>query len=225
MFLFGSFINGIFIFAACILGLLFKRYIVDELALKMEKAMGLAVVFIATQGFSGSFSTIVVILSLAIGVYVGEKINLEAMMIHLADYLSELLHDPEIAHGFKESVLIFCVGGMAVVGAIDGALLNDHDILILKGIIDGVLALVMVTIYGRGVFFSAPAVFVYEGTIAAIAFFIGDGISQDIIGAINVVGSLVLLTVGLNLMHVGKFSSMNYVPTIFVAIILTIIMA
>lgn len=224
MFLLGSFINGLLIMIAGILGMFFRCFIRADLALTMEKAMGLAVVAIALKGIIGPFDTIVMILSLALGVYLGEMIDLEAKMARLADILADRLHDERIARGFKESVLIFCVGGMAVVGAVDGALLNNHDILILKGVIDAVLALVMTTVYGRGVILSAAAVFLYEGIIAAIVYFGISGIDPAVIDAIDAVGSLVLLTVGFNLLHIGKFKSMNYVPAIFVAIILTIIL-
>ena len=72
---------------------------------------------------------------------------------------------PGIAQGFVTATLIFVVGSMAIIGAIDSGLRNDHDVLIMKGIIDGFTSIILSSTLGIGVAFAAVPVFLYQGII------------------------------------------------------------
>ena len=190
--------------------------------------MGLCCILIAIDGMICEFNTLNVLISMAIGTIIGEKIDLEGRMYKLAASLEKIFKDRNIGKAFSSASLIFCVGGMAVIGALDGGLMNSHDTLILKGIIDGILALFMASSLGIGVIFSAVLVFIYEGAIALLASPLSSVLSlgsEMVINNLSVTGSLILLGVGLNIVKIGKFKSMNYVPAIFVSIILTAIIS
>ena len=73
-----------------------------------------------------------------------------------------------IAEGFVTASLIFVVGSMAVIGALDSGLRNDHNVLITKGLIDGFTSIILASTLGIGVMLSAVPVFVYQGLIALL---------------------------------------------------------
>ena len=221
MAIFGSLVNALGIVIGSILG----TYVLKD---TMEKGMGLCCILIAIDGMICEFNTLNVLISMAIGTIIGEKIDLEGRMYKLATSLEKIFKDRNIGKAFSSASLIFCVGGMAVIGALDGGLMNSHDTLILKGIIDGILALFMASSLGIGVIFSAGLVFIYEGAIALLASPLSSVLSlgsEMVINNLSVTGSLILLGVGLNIVKIGKFKSMNYVPAIFVSIILTAIIS
>ena len=57
---------------------------------------------------------------------------------------------------------------MAVIGALDSGLRNDHNVLITKGLIDGFTSIILASTLGIGVMLSAVPVFVYQGLIALL---------------------------------------------------------
>ena len=228
MAIFGSLINALGIVVGSILGAYILKIRNESLKDTMEKGMGLCCILIAIDGMICEFNTLNVLISMAIGTIIGEKIDLEGRMYKLAASLEKIFKDRNIGKAFSSASLIFCVGGMAVIGALDGGLMNSHDTLILKGIIDGILALFMASSLGIGVIFSAGLVFIYEGAIALLASPLSSVLSlgsEMVINNLSVTGSLILLGVGLNIVKIGKFKSMNYVPAIFVSIILTAIIS
>ena len=228
MAIFGSLVNTLGIVIGSILGTYVLKIKNESLKDTMEKGMGLCCILIAIDGMICEFNTLNVLISMAIGTIIGEKIDLEGRMYKLAASLEKIFKDRNIGKAFSSASLIFCVGGMAVIGALDGGLVNSHDTLILKGIIDGILALFMASSLGIGVIFSAVLVFIYEGAIALLASPLSSVLSlgsEMVINNLSVTGSLILLGVGLNIVKIGKFKSMNYVPAIFVSIILTAIIS
>lgn len=228
MAIFGSLVNALGIVIGSILGTYVLKIKNESLKDTMEKGMGLCCILIAIDGMICEFNTLNVLISMAIGTIIGEKIDLEGRMYKLAASLEKIFKDRNIGKAFSSASLIFCVGGMAVIGALDGGLMNSHDTLILKGIIDGILALFMALSLGIGVIFSAGLVFIYEGAIALLASPLSSVLSlgsEMVINNLSVTGSLILLGVGLNIVKIGKFKSMNYVPAIFVSIILTAIIS
>lgn len=228
MAIFGSLVNTLGIVIGSILGTYVLKIKNESLKDTMEKGMGLCCILIAIDGMICEFNTLNVLISMAIGTIIGEKIDLEGRMYKLATSLEKIFKDRNIGKAFSSASLIFCVGGMAVIGALDGGLMNSHDTLILKGIIDGILALFMASSLGIGVIFSAGLVFIYEGAIALLASPLSSVLSlgsEMVINNLSVTGSLILLGVGLNIVKIGKFKSMNYVPAIFVSIILTAIIS
>ena len=84
-----------------------------------------------------------------------------------------------IAQGFVTATLIFVIGSMAIIGALDSGLRNDHDLLISKGIIDGFTSIILASTLGIGVLFSAIPVFIYQGVIALFATQISKIISRS----------------------------------------------
>lgn len=228
MAIFGSLVNALGIVIGSILGTYVLKIKNESLKDTMEKGMGLCCILIAIDGMICEFNTLNVLISMAIGTIIGEKIDLEGRMYKLAASLEKIFKDRNIGKAFSSASLIFCVGGMAVIGALDGGLMNSHDTLILKGIIDGILALFMASSLGIGVIFSAGLVFIYEGAIALLASPLSSVLSlgsEMVINNLSVTGSLILFGVGLNIVKIGKFKSMNYVPAIFVSIILTAIIS
>lgn len=228
MAIFGSLVNALGIVIGSILGTYVLKIKNESLKDTMEKGMGLCCILIAIDGMICEFNTLNVLISMAIGTIIGEKIDIEGRMYKLAASLEKIFKDRNIGKAFSSASLIFCVGGMAVIGALDGGLMNSHDTLILKGIIDGILALFMASSLGIGVIFSAGLVFIYEGAIALLASPLSSVLSlgsEMVINNLSVTGSLILFGVGLNIVKIGKFKSMNYVPAIFVSIILTAIIS
>ena len=109
---------------------------------------------------------------------------------------------------------------MAVIGALDSGLRNDHNVLITKGLIDGFTSIILASTLGLGVMLSAVPVFVYQGLIAlfagVISSFIPDAALQIFITEMTAVGGVMIMAIGLNIAGLAKIKAANLLPGIVI---------
>ena len=173
-------------------------------------------------------NTITAILSMVIGAIVGELLDLDRRMQTLGNWVQErtkrVFHEggtATIAEGFLTASLLFCVGAMAIVGALNDGLTGNHDMLFAKAMLDGIISIVFASSLGIGVAFSAVAVFLYQGSISLLAAFLAPLLQNDtVIGEMTCVGSLLIIALSLNMLNITKIKVMNMVPAIFFPILL-----
>lgn len=165
--------------------------------------------------------TLVIIISMVIGVIFGELVDLDKRINGLGDKVQSLMkgRGGNVSQGFVSASLLFCVGSMAIVGALNSGIARDHSIQITKGVIDMVAAIIFASSLGIGVLFSSVLVFVYQGAISLLASYIQPFLTNDVIACMTAVGSLVIIALGLNLLGVTKMKIMNFVPAIFLPIL------
>ena len=164
--------------------------------------------------------TLVIIISMVVGVIVGELLDLDKRINLLGDQIQRMMkgRGGNVAQGFVSASLLFCVGSMAIVGALNSGISGNHTVQITKGVIDMVAAIIFASSMGVGVLFSAVLVFVYQGLISLLASYIQPFLTADVITCMTAVGSLVIIALGLNLLGVTKMKIMNFVPAIFLPI-------
>ena len=116
--------------------------------------------------------------------------------------------------------LLFCVGAMAIMGALDSGLTGDHATLYAKSTLDGITSIVYGSTMGVGVALSGVAVFLYQGLITLCASFIAPFLSDVVIAEMKCVGSLLIIGLSFNMLGMTKIKVMNYVPAVFFPILL-----
>ena len=124
--------------------------------------------------------------------------------------------------------MIFVIGAMAVIGALDSGIRGEHDVLYTKAIIDGFTALILTTTLGIGVIFSAIPVVLYQGLIALFATQIDRVVPEELmdmfIMEMTAAGGVMIFAIGLNLVGLTKIRVANLLPgIIIVAVIVSII--
>lgn len=165
-------------------------------------------------------NTLVIIISMVIGVLIGELIDIDKWVNKLGDRLQRPFKDKEnnIAEGFVTASLIVCVGAMSIVGALESGLNGNHTIQITKGVLDVFSTFILASTMGVGVMFSAAFVLVYQGSISLLANWIAPFLTNDVITCMTAVGSLLIIALGLNILGIKKLKIMNYIPAMFLPI-------
>ena len=152
----------------------------------LMKAMGLGTLFIGAAGALagaltvqdgkvaslGTAATLSMILALALGTLVGEFFDFDGKMEHLGIWLkakADKRGDSQFVQGFVTASLVVCVGAMAIVGSIQDGLTGNATTLYTKAVIDGIVVMVMASVYGKGVLFAALPVGVLQGAITLCA--------------------------------------------------------
>jgi uncharacterized membrane protein YqgA involved in biofilm formation len=230
MFLLGTIVNGLLIIIGTMLGKLLNR-IPESMKQTVMYAIGLTVMVLGLQmGFkSGNF--LIVIISLVVGAVLGELMRLEDKLNDLGKWLERKVGTSgkgSISEGFVTATLIFCIGAMAIIGALDSGIRGDHNVLYTKSIIDGFTSVILTTTLGIGVIFSAVPVMLYEGTIALFATqidtLVPHVLMNQFIKEMTATGGVMIFAIGLNLTGITKIKVANLLPGILVtAVIVTIL--
>ena len=175
-----------------------------------------------------SENTIITILSVVLGILVGGLIDIDRWVNLLGQKIEKMFNrSPEqsavhvpVAQGFVSASLLFCVGSMTIVGSIQSGLMGDHDLLYTKSMLDLVSSIILSSTMGIGVLLSSLFVLVFQGGIALVASIAGQGLSVAVIDTMSMVGSVLIVGLGLNVMGITKLKIMNYLPAVFFPIAL-----
>ncbi|GAB3053968.1 DUF554 domain-containing protein [Virgibacillus ainsalahensis] len=227
MALFGTLVNGVLIVLGSLFGLFFTK-IPERYKETVMHGIGLVVLLIGLQMAFSTEEIIVVLLSLLSGALLGELIHLEEGLNRFGEWIGSKFtttrDDFSISQGFVTASLIFVVGAMSVIGALDGGLRGDHEVLITKGILDGFVALVLTTTLGFGVILSVFPVLLYQGAIALFATQIEKWLPESFLNGLIVeltaVGGLLILAIALNMLNITKIRIGNLLPAIVTVVII-----
>lgn len=167
-------------------------------------------------------STLVIILSIVFGSMIGHLLDLDRQMNRLGAFVERITKGKlgNVAQGFVSASLLFCVGSMAVVGSLNSGLRHDHSMLYTKTLLDTVSSIVFASTMGIGVGLSAFFILIYQGSIALLAQWIAPLLGEQVIMTMSITGSLLIVALALNVLGVCKIKVMNYVPAVFLPILL-----
>lgn len=218
-------INAGLILLGSILGLLFKNRISPRLVSGLTFALGLCVLGIGVTGMIGSGDTLCVIVCMVIGTLLGEAVDIEKRMEGLGELLRRRLIRGEgnsrFVEGFVTASVLFCVGAMAINGAMAAGMNGDYAILISKSVIDGVMAITFAAALGVGVAFSALPILVYEGGLTLIFAAVGRAMDPEVVAEMSAVGGTIIVGIGINMLGLSreKLRVGNMLPAIFLPLI------
>ena len=229
----GTLINAAAVIAGSLIGIAFNRCISEELNAAVQKALGLAVMFIGFNGVTSnmvsagsdgvlaSSGELLLVFSLVLGVIAGTLLHIEDRLGRIGDALERRFHLTNFSAGVVNASLLFCVGAMAIVGSLENGLTGNCDTLKAKALLDGISAVVFASSLGIGVGFSAVAVLIYQGAISLCAGFVEPFLGGEaVIAEMSCVGSLLILALSLNMLGMTKIRVMNLVPACLMPVIL-----
>lgn len=231
MILLGSLVNGLAIIIGGSLGLIFT-FIPEHVKDSILKAQGLVIIALGIQMISASTDVIITLLSLIVGVTIGEYLKLEDKLNGIGHWLEFKLGDKNagnISQGLVSGTMIFIIGAMSIVGALDAGMRGDNTVLYTKSFMDFFIALVMTTTYGLGVIIAGIPTFLYEGLITlgakGFAHFIPEDVLKTMTKQVSATGGVIIFAIGLNMMNITKTRVGNMIPAIFVAMLVIYIMS
>lgn len=220
----GTLINCVAIILGSALGLLLRRGMKESIAQTVMQGIGLSVILIGISGAITTGNTLLVIVSMAIGGVAGSLIDIDGKMNRLGAWAQRKLtrgddENNTFAKGFVTASLVYCVGAMAVVGALDSGIRGDHSTLIAKAMLDGVTAIVFSSSLGIGVMLSAVPVLVYQGAIALLGNAIAPLLSDVVVNEMSAVGGLLIMAIGVNMLLDKDIKVANLLPAILIPFI------
>jgi hypothetical protein len=226
--LLGSLVNSAAIVLGGGIGLVLKKGLSDRLANAVMNALALCVLYIGVSGMLKGENILITILSMVAGTLVGDGLQLDKKINQLGGTIEKMVASPDegvsVSKGFVTASLLFCVGAMAIVGALQSGLTGNHDTLFAKSLIDGIAAIVMASSLGIGVLLSAGLILIYEGGISLFANVLAPLLTDSVINEMTCVGSLLIVGLALNMLKLTDLKIMNYAPAVLFPILFGLFM-
>lgn len=223
----GTIVNSITVMVGCLCGLIVKGRLTEKISTTIMNGLALCTLYIGISGALNGGDTLIMIISVAVGALIGEIIDIDKGLNNLGNYLESKFNNKKennmsIAEGFITSSLLFCVGAMTIVGALESGLKGNHDTLFTKSVLDLVSSIIFTSSLGIGVIFSAITVFVYQGLITIGAGFLSGVLSDYVITNMSAVGGLLIIGLAFNMLGITKIKIANLLPAIFLPAIFQI---
>lgn len=217
----GTLVNTFAIIVGSLLGVSLRRGISDNAKETVIGAIGLAVLLIGLKNALRSENLLLVIMSLAVGAVLGEIMRIEDRLHMLGAWIGRRMGraGDGVAQGFVTASLVFCVGAMAIVGALESGLAGNHQTLFAKSLLDGVTSIIFASTLGIGVIFSSVSVFVYQGAITLAASHLKPFLTPSVVTQMSAVGGLLIVAIGLNILDIKKLRIGNMLPGLFIPLV------
>lgn len=231
--MFGTIVNVVTVILGGFLGILLKKRIKSEITDNVMKAEGVAVLIIGMNGVltnmlsvgtDGKISEsggLVLLISLALGAFIGEIIKLDDKINSLGKFVEKKVKSDGFSKGLVSAFIIFCVGSMSIIGAVNDGLSGDSSVLIVKSTLDFITAMVLASAMGIGVVFACVPLFAYQGTISLFASQIKPLIegNPEMMNQFSMVGYAIIMCIGINFIMGEKIKTANLLPAMLVPVL------
>lgn len=223
----GTLVNFAAILLGGLVGLLLKKGIPDRIRDSLMKVEGLAIVLIGVSSVLGEMLSVnaetgrvqvngglLLLVSLVVGCLIGEFLRIDDR-INAAGLLVERRFKAEgLAKGLVTASLIFCIGAMAVIGPLNEGLSGDRTILYIKSLLDCLTAMVLASVMGVGVAFSAVPVLIVQAIPALLAVQLAPFITPELLSQFCMVGYALVTAIGVNFLTNANIKIANLLPAL-----------
>jgi len=189
------------------------------------QAIGLVTVLIGVQNFLQFDNPLVPLVSVILGLVVGELLGIEDSLRRFGDALEKRYSKggSPVSRAFVTTSLLFCVGPLTVLGSLQDGLSGDYRTLALKSALDGVAALSFASVLGWGVLLSAGTILIVQGSLTVAASLFGEFMTEPMIGAMTATGGVLILGLGLGLLEIKEVRVANMLPALVLAPVLIVL--
>ncbi|MEI3613264.1 DUF554 family protein [Pseudogracilibacillus sp. SO30301A] len=229
MILLGAIVNAIAIIVGGIIGV-FCGNIPEKIKQSILQVIALVVVMIGVEMVLNSNQIILALLSLLIGAMIGEYFDIEKRIMKLLTSVEskiKLIDGQRTMESFLMASVFYLGGAMAIVGAVDSGIRNDHTLFFTKSIMDGISAIFLTVTVGNGVILSGFLVLIVQGALTILAALFSNVISEGLlnlfISEFAGVGGILVIAVGLNLLEVVKIRVPNLLPSLVLILLFSAI--
>jgi len=233
----GTIINVFSILIGAGIGVALGHRLPENISRTLTDALGLVVLvigglnlialtdssFVAAVGSAGTL--LVVLASLVVGSVLGSMLKIEQRLSHFGTWLqlkaSRGGDKEKFIEGFVNASLLFTIGPMAVLGALQDGLGQGFDVLALKSTLDGLTSVAFAAALGWGVAFAAIPVGIWQGLLTLLAASAGTLMSDALVASITATGGVLLLGTGLRVLQIRMVSVADMLPALILAPLIT----
>ena len=220
----GTLINTFTVLAGGGLGLLIGDKIPDRVRVIIVQVIGLVTLAIGLRDVINTDNMVFPLVGMVVGAIIGEFLKIEDRLASLGEFLrrkfAKNAGESKFVNGFVTATLLFCIGPLTILGAIEDASGKTPQLYIIKGTLDGFMMIIFSALYGVGALFSAASIFVVQGTLtvfgASLDSLLDDRMRLELFAA----GGLAVMAIGINLLEIKKIRLGSLLPGLILTPIL-----
>lgn len=218
----GTLVNAAAVIVGGTIGLLLKKSMPQRVTTIYFQAVGLFTLAIGISMVVKMDHILIVVSSLALGSLIGEWLNLESGVERLSNYLKMKFHigSERFSEGLITAFLLYCIGAMTIVGAINEGTGGSSEVLFTKSMMDGFSSIILASAFGVGVIVSAIPLLIFQGGITLLAMVAGSFFTPDIIQGLTSVGGILLMGLAINILEIKKLRITNMLPSLLMVALL-----
>jgi uncharacterized membrane protein YqgA involved in biofilm formation len=226
----GTLLNAGAIILGGLLGTLLGNRLPEKLRQSVFLTLGVFSLAFGLQMFLKTENPIVPLVSLLMGVMIGEWLKIEEHVIKWETKFESILVrispgntnvEGRFMKGFIFASMLYCVGPMSILGAIQNGLTGEMSTLTIKSVLDGFGSLAFASSLGLGVVFSSIPVFLYQGAITLFAVQAQSFLTPSMINEFTAVGGIVLSAIAISgFLEIKHIRTTNLLPALLFAPVL-----
>jgi uncharacterized protein len=215
----GTAINVVAVLVGGGIGTLVGAKLPERMRETAMRAIGIVTLLIGVSNFLEFDNPLVPLLSVILGLVIGEFLGIDDALKRFGVYLQKRLSKGEspVSRAFVTTSLIFCVGPLTILGSLEDGFTRDYSLLALKSALDFVASLAFAAVLGWGVLLSAGTVLVVQGLLTLSARFLGEVVTEPMILATTATGGVLILGLGLVLLELKDVRVANMLPALVIA--------
>jgi len=222
--MFAVVVNVAAVVVGSLLGLLFGRRSERIRSLVMTSA-GLVTLLIGLQMAWKGQRVLYLLVAVLGGGLIGYALDLEGKILRVGELLKRFAPRSDgagFAQGFLSASVLFCVGAMSILGSFQAGAEGKYDIILIKSVMDGCMAVVLTGALGIGVGFSALSILIYQGALTLAASAVKPWVDAHplVLSELSGAGGLMVVMIALNLLELKKIPTGNFLPALVIVVLL-----
>lgn len=215
----GTLVNAGAVIAGSVAGLLLHAKFPERITRIAFQGIGLFTLFIGVKMALETANLMIMVFSILIGAITGELLRLEDHTERMGNWLKKKVksRNDKFTDGLVTAFLLFCMGSMTVLGAMEEGMGGKPDLLLAKSVLDGFSSIALSASLGAGVLFSAVPLLIYQGGLTLLAGQLTGVLSPAVVHEITAVGGLMLIGMGMNILDIRRIQVLNMLPALVVA--------
>lgn len=215
------FVNSILVFSLGFLGSKLKDFLNEDLKDSIMKFLAVAIIVIGIRSALDG-DIVVIIISVVLGLIIGDFLKIDQKINKLTTYIEKRFAKESkegFSEGFLSSSILFCFGAMGIIASIKAGVSGDSSMLMVKGLIDGIVAFFMAQSLGLGVCFSSISLLIFQGALVILSGFFEPLLTKEVIDNISGTGGLTIIVIGLCQLKLLDAKLANILPAIAIPVI------
>ena len=225
----GTIINTVTVLGGGMLGLIIGDKIPDRIRVIIVQVIGLTTLAIGMRDVIDTANIVFPLVGMVLGGIVGELLRIEDRLVGIGEFLRRKFaknsSESTFVNGFVTATLLFCVGPLTILGAIEDASGRTPQLYIIKGTLDGFMTIIFAALYGVGAIFSAVSVFVVQGSLTVFGTSLDALLTDRMRLELFSAGGLAVIAIGINLLEIKKIRLGSLLPGLVITPILVWVFA
>lgn len=178
--------------------------------------IGLATFGLGIKLFLAGRSLVLIASAIALGGLVGHAIGFQAGVGSLAESIKSMIgaqNDTAFVDVVVGTSVLYCVGTMTLLGCLQDRLEGNIEMLKLKSLMDGIVAIFFGVKSGSAMMVTACVVLAFQGVLTLAAGLLKPlARDEDMLAELGAVGGLILMAIGLGLLEIKSLPTADYIP-------------